>query len=108
MKAVVPDHIPHPYQRQTAQKSTLIPMPLTQKDEKYYNDMVEILDQGERWIGNFVAKQGLFKQEIARIYNGWKTILVREHREPSQPNGHTLLNAVQDPMKEINCFFGGD
>ena len=107
MKAVVPDHIPHPYQRQMAQKSTLIPMPLMQKDEKYYNDMVDILGQGEKWIWEICSKAGTVQagncQNIQRLKN-----YTGQHGEPDQPNGHTLLNAVQDPMKEINCFFGGD
>ena len=107
LKAVLPEHIPHPYQNQMAQKSVVIPMPLLQKDEKYYNDMVDILDQGEKWIREIYAKAGIVRlqneQHIERLEDH-----TGQHAAPDQPNGHVVLNDNQDPLDGISCSFGGD
>ena len=61
LDSVIPIHIPHPYQGQMAEKSVVIPMPMLQKDEKSYNDMVDILDQGEKWIREIYHKAGVIQ-----------------------------------------------
>ena len=45
LSSIIPDHICHEYQDEMSKKSIIVPMPLLQIDEKYYNDMVDILDQ---------------------------------------------------------------
>ena len=44
LKSIIPQHIPHKYQQEMAVKSTIIPLPMQMKDEKKYEDFVDILD----------------------------------------------------------------
>ena len=65
LENVLPDHIPHRFSRQMAEKSTVIPVRLILKDEKKYEDCVAILRetqgilrevQGERFDGEQPTK----------------------------------------------------
>ena len=47
-KVFVPQHISHKYQQEMAKKSTIIPLPMQMKDEKKYEDVVDILDSYEQ------------------------------------------------------------
>ena len=48
LKSIVPQHISHKYQQEMAKKSTIIPLPMQMKDEKKYEDVVDILDSYEQ------------------------------------------------------------
>ena len=43
LKAVIPQHIVHRYSNELAQKSTIVSLPTQLKDEKKYDDVVDIL-----------------------------------------------------------------
>lgn len=59
LKTVLPDHISHPYSQEMAKKSTIIPLPMLFKDEKKYDDVVDILDSYEAWLEEIYSKAGV-------------------------------------------------
>lgn len=71
MKSIIPMHIPHDYEWETALKSTIVPLSMQLKDEKKYNDVVEILDYYEQELENIYAKAGVI-QKPAETKEGQK------------------------------------
>ena len=89
-----------------AEKSVVIPMPMLQKDEKSYNDMVDILDQGEKWIREIYHKAGVIQDPLNDVQ---RTVDYRgQHAEPDQPNAYLTPNDGVDPLQGVQCSFGGD
>ena len=59
LKTVIPNHISHQYSNEMAKKSTIIPLPMLFKDEKKYDDLVDILDSYEAWLEEIYTKAGV-------------------------------------------------
>ena len=59
LKTVIPNHISHQYSNEMANKSTIIPLPILFKDEKKYDDVVDILDSYEAWLEEIYTKAGV-------------------------------------------------
>ena len=59
LQSVIPEHITHQYSDKMAEKSTIISLPMLFKDEKKYDDVVDILDSYEAWLEEIYTKAGV-------------------------------------------------
>lgn len=109
LKSIIPQHIPHKYQQEMAAKSTIIPLPMQMKDEKKYEDVVDILDSYEQELQDIYIKAGVVEKpegpeqlkEPVRISSG-------ESATPNQAAAHFNKDDANDHMKGISVPFGGD
>lgn len=108
MKSVIPNHIQHRYQKEMSQQSTIVPIPMQLKDEKKYDDVVDILCEYENVIEDIYAKAEVIQlPPNARPAQAHGT-LQDTHSAPDQPGGHFNQNDACDHMKDISVPFGGD
>lgn len=56
LRAVIPAHIYHPYQKEMSQKSAVYELPIMMKNEAKHEDCVDILDQYEEVLGEIFLK----------------------------------------------------
>ena len=61
-KHVIPNHIAHPYKTEMSKKSIIVPLPMMMKDEKKYEDVIDILDGYEQHLENIFEQMSLKKQ----------------------------------------------
>lgn len=108
VKSVIPDHIDHRYQNEMSQKSTIISLPMQLKDEKKYDDTVDILCFYENTIEEIYTKAGEINQQHAQAPAIPHHSLQGEHSLPDQPGGHVNIPDPNDPMEGISVPFGGD
>ena len=109
LKSIIPQHIPHKYQQEMAVKSTIIPLPMQMKDEKKYEDVVDILDSYEHELQDIYIKAGVVEKpegpeqlkEPVRISSG-------ESATPDQAAAHFNKDDANDHMKGVSVPFGGD
>ena len=108
LKSIVPQHISHKYQQEMAKKSTIIPLPMQMKDEKKYEDVVDILDSYEQELEDIYVIAGVVRklngpeqEQPARITSG-------ESATPDQAAAHFNKDDANDHMKGISVPFGGD
>jgi hypothetical protein len=108
MKSIIPTHIPHDYERETALKSTIVPLSMQLKDEKKYDDVVDILDYYEQELENIYAKAGVI-QKPAETKEGQKPTSIEGLTSAAdQPGAHSNKADDNDHMKAIAVPFGGD
>ncbi len=110
MKSIIPQHIPHEYQQEMASKSTIVPLSMQLKDEKKYDDVVDILDFYEQELEDIYNKAGVITKPKETTSNG-----IQEPRSiaglssaPDQPRAHFNIADDNDHMKGISVPFGGD
>lgn len=108
LKAVVPDHIVHRYQKEMAQKSTLISLPMQLKDEKKYDDVVDILCSYENTLEEIYLKAGVINVPPNAVQATPHGSLEGMQSAPDQPGAHTNINDADDHMKHVCVPFGGD
>ena len=60
LKAAIPQHIPHRFSKEMAQKSTIVGLPIQLKDEKKYDDVVDILCFYENTLEEIYSKAGQY------------------------------------------------
>lgn len=108
LKSIVPQHIPHKYQQEMAKKSTIVPLPMQMKDEKKYEDVVDILDAYEQELEDIYVKACVVRkpnrpepQKPAHITSG-------ESATPDQAGAHFNKDDADDHMKGVSLPFGGD
>ena len=108
LKSIVPQHISHKYQQEMAKKSTIIPLPMQMKDEKKYEDVVDILDSYEQELEDIYVRAGVVRkpngpeqEQPARITSGASAT-------PDQAAAHFNKDDANDHMKGISVPFGGD
>ena len=108
LKQIIPEHIPHKYQREIAQKSIIVPLLMMMKDEKKYEDVVDILDGYEQQLEEIFIKAGVIQKpeehqsvEPPRITSG-------QSSTADQARGHFNKDDENDYMKEVSVPFGGD
>ena len=78
------------------------------KDEKKYNDVVEILDYYEQELENIYAKAGVI-QKPAETKEGQKPTSIEGLTSAAdQPGAHSNKADDNDHMKAIAVPFGGD
>ena len=106
LKSIVPQHISHKYQQEMAKKSTIIPLPMQMKDEKKYEDVVDILDSYEQELEDIYVRAGVVRkpngpeqEQPARITSGESATPAAAHFNKDDTNDH---------MKGISVPFGGD
>ncbi len=61
MKSIIPTHIESKYPAEIAQKSTIIPLSMQFKEEKKYDDVVDILCSYENTLEDIYSKAGIIK-----------------------------------------------
>ena len=61
MKSIIPTHIESKYPVEIAQKSTIIPLSMQFKEEKKYDDVVDILCSYENTLEDIYSKAGIIK-----------------------------------------------
>lgn len=114
LKQVVPKHIHHPYLKETAQKSVIVPMPMQMKDEKNYSDVVDILSFYEDSLEEVYVKAGIAQVPTATtsnmnpLSNGTETTMPMTHSRPDQPSAHSVKYDKADHMNGVSVPFGGD
>lgn len=100
LKAVIPHHIAHCCQKEMAQKSTIISLTMQLKDEKKYDDVVDVLCFYENTLEEIYIKAG--------IINVPANAVQAMPSAPDQPGAHTNINDAEDNMKDVCVPFGGD
>lgn len=108
LKSVVPLHIQHMYQREMSQKSTIVPLPMQLKDEKQYDDVVDILCDYENTVEDIYAKAGVIQLPQDNRPAQPDGPLQGLHSDPDQPGGHSNRNDPEDHLQNISVPFGGD
>ena len=109
LKSIIPQHIPHKYQQEMAVKSTIIPLPMQMKDEKKYEDVVDILDSYEQELQDIYIKAGVVeKPEGPELLKEPVRISSGESATPDQAAAHFNKDDANDHMKGISVPFGGD
>jgi hypothetical protein len=109
MKSIIPAHIESKYPNEMAQKSTIIPLSMQFKEEKKYDDVVDILSTYENTLEDIYSKA-----ELIEIPKGTKPAassnvsLSGVASRPDQPGAHAKKNDGEDHMKDIEVPFGGD
>ena len=58
MKPVLPSHIPHPLEDDMEKKSEIFWLPVMIKNEAYYSDCVQIMDDYEKQLADWYTKAG--------------------------------------------------
>lgn len=66
LKAAIPQHIPHRFSKEMAQKSTIVSLPIQLKDEKKYDDVVDILCFYENTLEEIYSKAGQYVSKYWR------------------------------------------
>lgn len=83
-----------------AQKSTIISLTMQLKDEKKYDDVVDVLCFYENTLEEIYIKAG--------IINVPANAVQAMPSAPDQPGAHTNINDAEDNMKDVCVPFGGD
>ena len=108
LKSIVPEHIPHKYQQEMAKKSTIIPLPMQMKDEKKYEDVVDILDSYEQELEDIYIRAGVVRKPKGPEQEQPVRITSGESATPDQAAAHFNKDDANDHMKGISVPFGGD
>lgn len=111
MKSIIPTHIPHDYQREMALQSVIVPLSMQLKDEKKYDDVVDILDYYEQELEDIYAKAGVIQKpaETKGSLNQQKPTSIEGLTSAAdQPGAHCNKADENDHMKAITVPFGGD
>lgn len=109
MKSVIPPHIPHRFQKGMAQKSIIVPLPLQLKDEKKYDDVVDILSFYEDSIEEIYTKAWIIVNPPANArLPKPEGSLGGSASAPDQPGAHVNRQDADDHMSAVSVLFGGD
>ena len=107
LKSVIPEHIPHKYQKEMSEKSVIDPLPMQLKDEKKYSDVVDILDYYENELeeiysrANVIERPDKQREQQPAPIEGQSSL-------PDQPRAHYNKVDESDHMKVVSVPFGGD
>ncbi len=108
LKSIVPQHILHKYQQEMAKKSTIIPLPMQMKDEKKYEDVIDILDLYEQELEDIYVRAGVVRKPNGREQEQPARITSGASATPDQAAAHFNKDDANDHMKGISVPFGGD
>jgi hypothetical protein len=107
LKSVIPEHIPHKYQKEMSEKSIIVPLPMQLKDEKKYSDVVDILDYYENELEDIYAKANIIEKPAKQ--NEQQSVSIEGQSSlPDQPRAHYNRVDESDHMKVVSVPFGGD
>ena len=106
LKSIVPQHIPHKYQQEMANKSTIIPLPMQMKDEKKYEDVADISDSYEQQLEDIYVRAGVVQKHKGPAQPA--SVISGESATPDQAAAHFNKDDANDHMKGISVPFGGD
>lgn len=108
LKAVIPQHIAHRYTNEMAKKSAIVSLPTQLKDEKKYDDVVDILCFYENTLEEIYSKAGVInvpRNTAQAMPNG---SLEGMQSAPDQPGAHITRHDDDDHLKDVCVPFGGD
>ena len=108
LKHVIPNHIAHPYKKEMSKKSIIVPLPMMMKDEKKYEDIVDILDGYEQHLENIFVKADVIKKTVDDTKSETPPIIGRQSASADQARAHFNKDDEKDYMKKIPVPFGGD
>lgn len=109
LKSIIPEHITSKYPNEMAQKSTIVPLAIQFKEEKKYDDVVDILCSYENTLEDIYSKAGVITiPEGTKPATTGDTSLSGARSNPSQPGAHVRQDDKQDHMKVVSVPFGGD
>jgi hypothetical protein len=108
LKHVIPNHIAHPYKTEMSKKSIIVPLPMMMKDEKKYEDVVDILDGYEQHLENIFVKADVIKKPVEDTNSETPPIIGRQSASADQARAHFNKDDEKDFMKKISVPFGGD
>ena len=105
LKSIIPMHIHHDYEREMALKSTIVPLSMQLKDEKKYDDVVDILDYYKQELEDIYAKAGVIEKpaETKKLMS-----IEGQTSAADQPGAHFNKMNDNNHMKAIAVPFGGD
>ena len=106
LKWIIPEHIPHKYQREMAQRSIIVSLPMMMKDEKKYG--VDILDGYEQQLEEIFIKAGVIQKPEEHQSVEPPCITSGQSSTADQARGHINKDDENDYMKEVSVPFGGD
>ena len=108
MKSIIPAHIDSKYPNEMAQKSTIIPLSMQFKEEKKYDDVVDILCTYENTLEDIYSKAGLIEIPKGTKPAASNDSLSGVASRPDQPGAHAKKNDSNDHMRQVEVPFGGD
>ncbi len=107
MKSIIPTHIPHDYEREMPLKSIIVPLAMQLKDEKKYNDIVDILDYYEQELEDIYTKAGFIEKPAITKEDQTPTSTEGQTSAADQPGAHCNKADDNAHMKAISVPFGG-
>ena len=108
MKSIIPAHIESKYSNEMAQKSTIVPLSMQFKEERKYDDVVDILCTYENTLEDIYSKAGLIEVPKETKSAEPSVSLSGAASRPDQPGAHAKRNDSDDHMKQVEVPFGGD
>ena len=108
MMSIILVHIESTYSNEMAQKSTIVPLSMQFKEERKYDDVVDILCTYENTLEDIYSKAGLIevpKDTKSAVPN---VSLSGATSRPDQPGAHAKRNDSDDHIKQVEVPFGGD
>lgn len=109
MKSIISTHIHHDYEREMALESTIVPLSMILKDEKKYDDVVDILDYYEQELEDIYAKAGIIEKPAETKEVKKLASIEGQTSAVDQPQAHFNKMDDDDHMKAaIAVPFGGD
>ena len=101
----MPESTVCPFAVEMERMSDTLTMPIFMKDEKKYSDVVDVLDQLEKWTEDIFKAAGLCSPETVSCSEA--TSVVRTTSRPDQPAAHIPPTASEnDPLQgvKIPCY----
>lgn len=108
LKSIIPGHIASKYPKEMAQKSTIVPLAIQFKQEKKYDDVVDILCSYENTLEDIYSKAGVIDVPESSKPATTDGTLAGATSRPSQPGAHFRQADEQHHMKDVSVPFGGD
>ncbi len=93
----------HKYSNEMSTKSEVLTMPILMKDEKKYSELVDVLDQLEKWTQDIYSSAGLCSGDTDEELPP----PIQAHSRPDQPAAHVPpVSSDSDPLHgvRIPCF----
>ena len=107
-KQVIPKHIAHQYQNKMSEKSIIVPLPMMLKDEKKYEDVVDILDGYEQHLEDIFVKAKVIEKPDDDTVNETPPIIRGQSSSADQAMAHFNEDDDKDHMKKVSVPFGVD
>lgn len=106
LSSVVPAQTPCQYQAEMKSESVVVPLPVLMKDEKKYEEVVDVLDQLKVWVRDIYSRAGICAPPPDQVCVNPGPPIAAPSR-PDQPASHVPpVPQPDDPLPNVKipCF----